>query len=347
MYGKRNRTRLEGRIQARRQEFRDRGITIIEDTGGSASGTTRPRSGNNRGRNSAAAAAAAANEQHQYQQQLAISGADMAMASPTSFASSSIANGSSAIAGPSRRFPRRQHQQSTTARSGDVDGGEEIVEMDLSESGGSGDDDAYIASEPEDHEYAEDGDAGGEDFSVPGSGSPVQSKGKGKATKRSSSTGMSGISHTGPSRSRRSSQATTVEAAGGRGVHAISRRRQSTSSSTGTTTANGAHHHHSHSHSHGSSGVGARLGLMFTLDDRVALVQLLAQSGPNPSPADLLRFAAQVSFLSPVPSRFRKSSAILRMVEGLFHPSDYIAAFSSLSIAQATFTRGLASILRR
>jgi len=33
--------------------------------------------------------------------------------------------------------------------------------------------------------------------------------------------------------------------------------------------------------------------LMFTLDDRVALVQLLAKSGPNPSPSDLLRFAAR------------------------------------------------------
>lgn len=217
MYGKRNRLRLETRIQVRRQEFRDRGIAILEEI--------RSRPGN-RARGSDASVP------------------DIGTSSPRA---STSAAGRGSPPGSVRRKTRRQ----PAAEDGPGDDGVDH----------SGDDDAY--------EGSDDGNEAG-----------ASRKSKGKARRVA----------------RRSLQRSTIDAAGGRG----GKRRQSIAGSQMSrgSVANddedpGGSHHltaESHIHSHEREG----MNLMFTLDDRVALVQLLAQSGPNPSPADLLRFAARV-----------------------------------------------------
>ena len=226
MYGKRNRARLEGRIQARRQEFRDRGITILEES------TIRSRPGN-RTRGSDASAP------------------DVATTSPRA---STSAAGQGSPSGSVRRKTRRRLV---------TDDGVEEDGVDY-----SGDEDAYGATD---------------DGNEPG----TSRKGKGKARHRT----------------RRSLQGSTVDAAGGRG----GKRRQSVS---GSQVSRGSVVNDEEEpdryvpsdtrltaesciHPHGQPDRGG-MKLMFSLDDRVALVQLLAKSGPNPSPSDLLRFAARV-----------------------------------------------------
>lgn len=230
MYGKRNRTRLETRVQTRRQEFRDRGITILEE------GTIRSRPGNK------------------------ARGSDVSIADidPSSPRASTSAAGQSSPSGSVRRKTRRQ----PITEDGAEDDGTTY----------SGDDDVYEGSDD-------------------GNGHGASRKGKGKAKRGA----------------RRSLQGSTVDAAGGRG----GKRRQSASGSQMSrgSVANddeepeGGHRYisldghfapESYIHPYGQPERGG-MKLMFTLDDRVALVQLLAQSGPNPSPSDLLRFAASVS----------------------------------------------------
>lgn len=233
MYGKRNRQRLEARIQARRQEFRDRGIPIIDE----GAIRSRPRS----------------------------SQPDRA--------------------GPSSGSPTTHHHPGTRGpySSRRSSGGQSASQV--------ADDDGYSDDDEE------DGNVGS------------RKRGKGQRGGRRSSSGLLSPR-----------QATTIEAAGNGGARRRSAKRH-------LDHQDDADHRES-----GSDSEGALYGAqpmdhrsLFTFDDRVALVQLLSQCGPNPSPSDLLHFGAKVYQLS---QAYLRSSHVFRL-----------AAHSALVRRLATFMR--------
>lgn len=114
--------------------------------------------------------------------------------------------------------------------------------------------------------------------------------------------GASTTSGKGKGRSRRGStrsfivsprQASTIEAAGSGGV----KRRARLSSEFQTQNGDGIYGGYDGGNGSMAYHQQQSLKAVFSIDDRVALVGLLTSCGPNPSPADLLRFGAKVSHL--------------------------------------------------